>query len=124
MVVDDRIVRGQLDGAQHRLHRLLVAAEPIEHPAERVGDVAVVGLGLGRLLDHPERLVEVLVLLDHAVAEVVQHQRLVGLQLQRLAEVGLGGGPVAGALVGDAAGVVERPSAPAVGVPISAIALV
>ena len=48
-------------------------------------------------------------LLDHAVAEIVQHQRLVGLELQRLAEVGLGGRPVAGALVGDAAGVVEHP---------------
>ena len=44
VVVDDRIVGGQLDGAQHRLDRVLVAAEPVEHPAERVGDVAVVGL--------------------------------------------------------------------------------
>ena len=34
VVVDHRVVGGQLDGAQHRLHRLVVAAEAVEHPAE------------------------------------------------------------------------------------------
>ena len=85
VVVDHRVVGRQLDGAQHRRHRLLVAAEPVEHPAERVGDVAVVGLGRATACSiMPSASSRFSLLLDQAVAEIVQHQRLVGLELQRL----------------------------------------
>ena len=80
-------------------------------PAQAVDDVAVVGPEPHRLLDHAERALEVAPLLHPGIAEVVEHHRLVGTELQRLEEVGLGAVPLVGALQHHAARVVERPVA-------------
>ena len=51
-------------------------------------------------------------LVDPGIAEIVQHRRLVGIERQRLLEVGLGLRPLLGALIGDAAIVEEGPVGP------------
>ena len=79
MIVDGRILGLELDGALEVLHRLLVIADPVIGPAERVDDVAVVGALLDRALDHAHALVEVDALVDPGIAEIVQHVRLVGI---------------------------------------------
>ena len=79
-------------------------------PAEAVDDVAVFGPQLDRLLDHLEAAVEVLAAVDPGIAEIVEHQRLVGLQLERVLQIGLGARPLAGALERDAAVVEQRPA--------------
>src|SRR5687768_16833664 len=56
MVVDDRIVSLQGDGALQLRYRLVVAAEAVIGPAETVDDVAVVGAKLDRLADHRQGL--------------------------------------------------------------------
>src|SRR6056297_4072861 len=73
MVVDDRVDGFELDGALHVPHRLVVASEPVERPAETVGDVARTGPGLDGALDEVERLVHVHVHLDEGIAKVVEH---------------------------------------------------
>ena len=72
-------------------------------PAQAVDDVAVGGAKIDRLLDHLEALIELLALIDPRIAEIIEDQRLVGFQLERVFEIGLGVAPFAGALVGDAA---------------------
>ncbi len=111
MVVDHRIDGLEFDRLLQMLGGAVEIAEPVEHPAQAVDDIAVVGALLDGLLDHRLRLGEILAHLDPAVAEIVQHQRLVGLELQRLEEIDLGAGPLLGALEGDAALVEQRPVA-------------
>ncbi len=103
MVVDGGILGLQIDGALEVLHRLFVVADAVVGPAEGIDDVAVVGTLLDGALDHLHALVEVHALVDPGIAEIVQHVRLVGLQLERLLHVGFGLGPLLGAFLADAA---------------------
>src|SRR5579864_2001467 len=64
VIVDGRIDRLELDRALEMLHRLLVIAEPVIGPAERIDDVAVIGPLLDRALDHGHGFVEVKALVD------------------------------------------------------------
>ena len=67
------------------------------------------GPQLDRAVQHRLRAVEVLALVDPAVAEIVEDERLLRLELERLQEVGLGRGPALGPLERDAAGVEQAP---------------
>src|SRR5712671_5275164 len=101
MVVDGRIDRLELDGALELLDGLVVVADPVPGPAERIDDIAVIGPLLDRALDHAHALVEIEALIDPGIAEIVQHVRLVGIKLERLLEIGLGLAPLLRALEAD-----------------------
>ena len=90
MIVDGRIVGLELDGAVEFLHRLVVIADAEIGPAQRVDDVAVVRPLLDGATDHVHALVEIDALVDPGIAEVIEHERLVGIELQRLLQIGLG----------------------------------
>ncbi len=79
-------------------------------PAEAVDDVAVLGPQLDRLLDHLEAAFEILAAVDPRIAEIIEHHRLVGLQLERVQEIALGALPLARAFERDAAVVKQRPA--------------
>ena len=111
MIVDDRIARLQLDRLFELVDRLLIVTQPVRRPAQAVDDIAVVRPELDRLLDHRLGGVEIAPLLDPRIAEIVENQRLIRLQLERAQKVGLGPRPRAGALEGDAAHVEEPPVA-------------
>ena len=109
MVVQDRIRRPQFDGALEVLHRLGVVAETEVRPAEAVDDVAIVGFELNRLLDELQALLEAHVPVDPGVAEVVQDQRLVGVEFVGEQQIAFGARPVLDALVGRPARIPIRP---------------
>jgi hypothetical protein len=109
MVVEDRVVGHQPDRALEFAHRVLVALQPVIGPAERIHDVAVGGPEFDRALDEVEPLLEVHVHVDPGIAEIVQHLRVVGIELQRLLEVRLGALPFLQPLMGDAALVEDVP---------------
>ena len=79
-------------------------------PAEAVDDVAVLRPQLDRLLDHLETALQILAAVDPGIAEIIEHQRLVGLQLEGVQQIGLGALPLARALERDAAAVEQRPA--------------
>src|SRR4029077_17596836 len=112
MVVDGRIDRLELDGALELLYPLVVVADPIPGPAERIDDIAVIGPLLDRALDHAHAFVEIQALIDPGIAEIVQHMRLVGIKLERLLEIGLGLAPLLRALEADAAEIEQGPVRP------------
>ena len=60
VIIDGRIVGLELDRALQALHRLVVIAQAIMCPAERVDDVTVVGPLLDGAADHPHAFVEIL----------------------------------------------------------------
>ena len=95
VIVDGRILGLELDRALEVLHRLVVVAEPEIGPAERVDDVAVIRPLLDGAADHPHALVEIDALIDPRIAEIVQHVRLVGIELERLLQVGSRPSPTA-----------------------------
>ena len=109
MVVDDGIDRHQFDRLFHLHHRLVVAAKPVETPAEAVDDRAVVGPFGRRLLDHLQRIVEVFVAVDIGITKVVQHRGLIGIKLKRGLEIGLGPGPVLPPFLADAPREIKAP---------------
>ena len=71
----------ELDGAFEILDRLVVIADAEIGPAQRVDDVAVVRPLLDGAADHVHALVEMDALIDPGIAEIVEHQRLVGIKL-------------------------------------------
>ena len=109
MIVEHRVLGAQLHRALEVMNRLFPVALAEVRPAEAVDDVAVVGLQRHGLLDQLNALLEVAVLIDPGIAEVVQNQGLVGIELQRLLQVDLGLAPVLHALVAGAARVVVDP---------------
>ncbi len=82
---------------------------PVIGPAERVDDVAVVRPLLHGALDHVHALVQVHALVDPGIAEIIEHVRLIGEQLERLLEIGLRLRPLLRALVADAAEIEDHP---------------
>ena len=78
-------------------------------PAEAIDDKAVIRLQFDGLAHHFKRFGQIEALLDHRITEIVQDQRLIGLERQRLAEISFGLLPLLGALIGDAAIVEDRP---------------
>src|SRR6267378_5979012 len=110
MVVDRRVLRHQLDGLFEVLNRTGVIAHPVMRPAQAVDDVAVLWAQLDRLLDHLDALVEVFAAVDPGIAEIVQHQRLLGLQLERMLQILLGALPLPGALQRHSAVVKQGPA--------------
>src|SRR5690606_16385168 len=109
MVVDHRVGRIELDRPLQMLDRLLIVAEPVEHPAQAIDDVAILRPEVDRAPQHVEGAVIVLALLDPGIGEIVHHVRMLGLELQRLQEIRLGQLPTAAALMCDAAEVKDRP---------------
>ena len=109
MIVDGRIFRLELDGALELLDRFLVIAGAEIGPAERVDDVAVIRPLLDGASDHVHALVEVHALVDPGIAEIIEHLRLLGKQLERLLQIGFGLRPLMRALVADAAEVEDHP---------------
>ena len=90
---------------------LLEIAQLVIGPAQAVDDVAVIGLQLDRPLDHIGGLGEVDPLLDHRIAEVVEHARLIGGEFECAAEALLGDVPLLQPLMGYAVIVVDAPVA-------------
>jgi hypothetical protein len=109
MIVDGRVLGHQLDRALQKLRRLGEVAQAVISPTETVDDVAVVGPQLDRALDHLERVAEVLALVDPGISQIIQHQRLLRRQFQRVLQIGLGERPAARALERHAAVVIEAP---------------
>ena len=103
------VVGLELDGALEVLHRLVVIADAEIGPAERVDDVAVVRPLLDGAADHVHAFVEIDALVDPGIAEVIEHQRLVRKQLERLLQIGFGLRPLLRALVADAAEIEHHP---------------
>ena len=94
MVVDDRVAGLQFDGALEQADGLVVMAELVMRPAERIDDIAVLGLQFDRAAQHLERFVEMQVLVDPGIAEIIQHQRLFGVELEGFLQIGLGLVPI------------------------------
>ena len=111
MAVDRRILGIELDRTLQRPHRIRDLALAQHHPAQAVDDRAVVRAVLHRLVDHRARLRQVLAHVGPGVAEIVQHERLIRGERQRVLEVGLGLVPLVRALVADAAIVEHQPVA-------------
>ena len=111
MIVDDGIGGLELDRLFEFLRRLRVMAELEVRPAEAVDDVAVGRPEVDRAPQHLERLVEIDALVDPGIAEIIEHQRLIGKEFQRLLEIRLGLRPLLGALEADAAEIEQRPIA-------------
>src|SRR5713101_5150811 len=109
MVVDRRVFGLEIDRALEIFHRVFEIADAEIGPAQRVHDVAVVGPLIDGALDHLHALVEIDALIDPRITEIVQHMRLLGLQIERLAHIGLGLAPLLGALLADAAIIVIDP---------------
>ncbi len=109
MVVQGRVVRHQVDGAFQMLDRFLVLAKAVERPAEAVDDGPVGRPQIDRLADHAQRLVEVVAHVGPCIAEIVQHLRLIGRELQRHAEIGFRLRPLLHPLKADAAVVEQQP---------------
>ena len=84
VVVDDRILRPQFDRALQVLQPLAVLAEAIVDPAQAIDDVAVVGTQLDGAHQHTLGAVEIQLLLDPGVRQVVHHEGLLGLEVERL----------------------------------------
>src|SRR5262249_10626308 len=109
MIVDGRILGLELNRPIERLDGLIEVADPVERPAERIDDIAVVGPLLDRAPDHAHALFEIDALVDPGIAEIVEHVRLVGKELERHLVIGLGPRPLLGALEADAAEIIDYP---------------
>ena len=80
-------------------------------PPQAVDDIAVVWPLLDGGFDHLHRAFQMDPLVDPRVAEIVQDQRLVGHQLQRLEKIRFGLLPLFGPLMRDPARIQQRPMA-------------
>ena len=109
MVGHYRIDRFQDRGALHRIKGFGVSAKGEHRPGKTVDDIAAVRLGCDRPLDHAKGLIQLLATFDQAVAKIIQDKRLIRVQFQRLAEIGIGLFPTLLALIRDAAAVEDNP---------------
>jgi hypothetical protein len=109
VVVDGRVGGLEFGRLLEVLHRVGEAAEAVVSPSQGIDDGARLGPQRHRLLDHAESLGQTLAAVDPGVAQVVQNFGLFRVQLQRRLQIALGGGPVPGALVGDAPQVKQAP---------------
>src|SRR5499426_327844 len=82
-------IRPPCVGALKVVQRLLGAALPVEHPAHAVDDEGIVGCEFQRALDEIFRLVEPLVAVGERIAERVVRVRVIGLDLNQLAQARL-----------------------------------
>src|SRR5204862_77093 len=87
-----------------------IIAPPVRRPAPAVDDVAVIGAQFDRLFDHLQPLVEIFAAIDPGIAEIIENQRLLGFQLQRMLQILFGALPLAGAFERDAVVVKQRPA--------------
>ena len=78
-------------------------------PAQTVDDITVIRLELDRLAHHGDRLGEIDLLVDHRIAEIIEHHRLIGLELKRLPEISLGLVPLLDTLKSNAAIIIDGP---------------
>ena len=109
VIVDHRVRRLEVDGLFQLVDRFVVAAEAIISPAQTVHDIAVAALQIDRPTQHAEGLVEIDALVDPGIAEVIQHQGLIRVELQRLLEIVFGARPILAAFIGDAAIIIQQP---------------
>src|SRR6516165_7909122 len=79
-------------------------------PPQAVDDVTVLGPQLYRFLDHLQTALQILALVDPGISEIVEHQRLFGLEFEGMQEVSLRQLPLTGAFERDTATVVQRPA--------------
>ncbi len=97
MVVDRRVAWNEFDSTFQGLGRIGKPAELEIGPPDAVGDVTVRRFqGLG-FLQHGQRFRDIAVLIDIAVAKIVQYRGLIGRQLKSLFQIDFGGVPVLGA---------------------------
>src|SRR4029078_1684539 len=81
MIVDDGIVGLELDRALEVLNGRWKIPQPEIGPAQAIDIVAVVGFELHRLADVVHRLLQIAALIDPGIAEIIQHEGLVGRKL-------------------------------------------
>ena len=109
MIIQNRIRRLQVDRLFKRLSRFLVLSQLVVSPAEAIDDIAVVRLQLHGSAEHLERLFQIEPFVDPGIAEIVQDQRLIRIELQRLLEIRLGLRPLIRSLVTNPAEIEQRP---------------
>ena len=110
MIVHQRVAGHGGDGAFLRGHGLVIAAKPIQHPTQRIEDIAIIRRKLDRAFDQAQGLVHVLTAIDIGIAEIVQQLRIVRADFQRRLQIRLG--PVEQALTfqRDGAGIKREPA--------------
>src|SRR5262249_22597412 len=99
----------ELDGTLELLDRLLDVAQSVIGPAQRIDDVTIISALLDRTLDHAHAFVEIDALIDPRIAEIVEHVRLIGKEIERPLEISLSPGPLFDALEADAAEIIDHP---------------
>src|SRR5882724_10750486 len=79
-------------------------------PTQAVDDITVLGSQLDGLLDHLEAAVQIFAPINPGIAEIVENQRLIGLEFERMQKIGLRRLPLARPLERDAPAVEQRPA--------------
>src|SRR5438270_12000823 len=87
MIVDGRVLRLELYRPLELLDRFVHIAKPVVGPAERIDDIAVIRALLDRPLYHAHAVIEMGSLIDPGIAEIIEHVRLLGVELERLLQI-------------------------------------
>src|SRR6202521_3423497 len=110
MIVDRRVFRHELDRLLEILDRAGIVAQSVMRPPQAIDDIAVFGAQLDRLLDHLEAALQILAAVDPGVAQIIQDQWLVGLELEGTSEIVLRPFPLAGTFERNSPAVEQRPA--------------
>ncbi len=109
MFVDGGIGGGGLNGLLQMHDGLVVFAEREQHPSEAVDNIAVVRTLRISEFDQAARFLEVHAAVEIGVSKIIEHAGFARFDLKGFLEILLGVRPVFRALVGNAAGVIDRP---------------
>ena len=85
------------------LYRIFKVTQPVMGPAQTVDDISVCRAQRHGALNQSHGTLQVHALLDPRVPQIIQHQRLIGLQFQCMQKIRFGARPLFGALQHNAA---------------------
>ena len=83
MLVDGRVLGLERNRALQLDHGLDIFLGAILDPPQAVGDKTIVGPELDRLLDHLPGTLQMDAAIDPAVAQIIENERLIRMQLER-----------------------------------------